>query len=73
MLDPPKPKFKKVKLPQTTIYRKIKATHKNYTPNLRLSKLYQIEKEGVEVAFQIEYEQEIQNLTIRHVVNTSLI
>ena len=47
MLDQPKNKLKKVKLPQTIVYREIEAEHKKYTPNPRLTKLDQIEKEGV--------------------------
>lgn len=73
MSDPPKPKFKKVKLPQTTLYRKIEVEHKKYILDLRLTKLDQNEKEGVDVSLQTKLDQKIKNLTLRHGVNTSLI
>ena len=59
----PKSKFKKVKLPQIPAYQEIEAEHKKHTPNPRISKLDQIEKDRVEVALQIEWYYKIQNLT----------
>jgi len=53
MSKQPKPKFKKVKLKQPAIYREIEEEHKKYTPNPRLSKLENFEKEGIEVVLQI--------------------
>ena len=73
MLDPPKPKFNKVKIKPSQTYRELEAHHKKNTPNPRIAKLDQIEKDGVEVALQTEWDYKIQNLTLRHGVNQSLI
>ena len=64
MSDQPKTKFKKAKLPQIPIYKEIEARHKKYTPNPRIAKLDQIEKDRVDVALQIEWDYKIQNLTL---------
>ena len=68
-----KPKFKKAKLPQIPVYKDIEAEQKKNTPNLRLAKLDQIEKDGVEVTLKTEWDYKIQNLTFWHGVNMSLI
>ena len=59
MLGHPKTKFKKAKLPQIQAYQEIKVEHKKHTPNPRISKLDQIEKDGAEVALQIEWDYKI--------------
>ena len=69
----PKTKFKKAKLPQIPAYQEIKAEHKKHTPNPRIAKLDQVEKDRAEVALQTEWDYKIQNLTLRHGVNHSLI
>ena len=50
----PKTKFKKAKLSQIPVYKEIEAEQKKNTPNLRISKLYQIEKDSAEVTLQTE-------------------
>ena len=47
-----KKEFKKAKLPQIPVYKEIEAKHKKHTPNPRIAKLDQIEKDGAEVALQ---------------------
>ena len=69
----PKPKFKKANLPKILVYKEIEAKHKKHIPNLRISKLDQIEKDRVEVALQTKWDYKIQNLTFRRGVNMSLI
>ena len=69
----PKTKFKKAKLPQIPAYQEIEAEHKKHSPNPRIAKLDQIEKDGAEVALQTEWDYKIRNLTLRHGVNQSLI
>ena len=64
MLGQTKTNFKKAKLPQILVYKEIKAEHKKYTPNPRITKLDQIEKDSVEVALQTEWDYKIQNLTL---------
>ena len=64
MLGQTKTKFKKAKLPQIPIYKEIEAKHKKYTPNPRISKLDQIEKDGVHIALQTDWDYKIQNLTL---------
>ena len=73
MSSHPKTKFKKAKLPQILAYQEIEAEHKKHTPNPRIAKLDQIEKDGAEVALQTEWDYKIQNLTLWHGVNQSLI
>ena len=69
----PKTKFKRAKLPQMPVYQEIKVEHKKHTPNLRIAKLDWIEKDKAEVALQTEWDYKIQNLTLWHGVNQSLI
>ena len=69
----PKTKFKKAKLPQIPAYQEIEAKHKKHTPNPRITKLHQIEKDGAKVALQTEWDYKIQNLTLQRGVNQSLI
>lgn len=69
----PKPKFKKVKLKKASIYIEIDAKCKKHTPDPRLDKLDRIEKEGIEVALKTNWDQNIQNITLRRGVNQSLI
>ena len=57
----PKTQFKKAKLPQISTYQEIKAKHKKHTPNPRIAKLDQIEKDRAKVALQIEWYYKIQN------------
>ena len=59
MLGQPKTKFKKAKLPQIPVYEEIEAKHKKYTPNPRITKLDQIEKDDVDIALQIEWDYKI--------------
>ena len=73
MSSHPKTKFKKAKLPQIPFYKEIKAKHKKHTPNPRISKLDQIEKDREEVALKTEWDYKIKNLTFRRGVNMSLI
>ena len=54
MSEENKPKFHKVKIQPSLAYHEREAERKKYTPNPRIAKLDQIEKEGVEVALQIE-------------------
>ena len=68
-----KKEFKKAKLPQIPVYKEIEAEHKKHTPNPRIAKLDQIEKDGVEVALQTEWDYKIQNLTLQRGVNMNLI
>ena len=68
-----KPKFHKVKLQPSLPYREREAEHKKDAPNPCLAKLDQIEKEGVEVALQTEWNQKVQNMTLRSKVNHSFI
>ena len=69
----PNTKFKKAKLPQIPSYQEIEEEHKKHTPNPRIAKLDQIEKDGAEVALQTEWDYKIQNLTLWYGVNQSLI
>ena len=55
----PKTMFKKAKLPQIPIYKEIDEEHKKHTPNPRIAKLDQIEKDRVEVALQTEWDYKI--------------
>ena len=54
-----KTKFKNAKLPQILVYKEIEAEHKNYTPNQRITKLDQIEKDDAESALQTEWDYKI--------------
>ena len=69
MLGHPKPKFKKAELPQIPVYKEIEVEHKKHTPNPRIAKLDQIEKDKAEVALQTKWDYKIQNLTLWHGVN----
>ena len=73
MLGHPKTKFKKAKLHQIPTYKEIKAEHKKHTPNPRIVTLDQIEKDGVEVALQTEWDYKIQKITLGHGVTQSLV
>ena len=64
MLGHPKTKLKKAKFPQIPVYKEIEAEHKKHTPNPRISKLDQIEKDRAEVALQTEWDYKIQKLTL---------
>ena len=64
MLGHPTTKFKKAKLPQIQAYQETEANHKKHTPNPRIAKLDQIEKDRAEVAWQTEWDYKIQNLTL---------
>ena len=68
-----KPKFHKVKIQPSLPYREREDEHKKNAPNPRIAKLDQIEREGVEVALQIEWDQKVQNMTLRSKVNHSFI
>ena len=67
-----KTKFKKDKLPQILVYKEIEE-QKKYTPNPRITKLDQVEKNGVDIRLQIKWDYKIQNLTLRWGVNHNLI
>ena len=58
-----KPKFHKVKIQPSLLYREREAECKKKAPNPCISKLDQIEKEGFEVALQTEWDQKVQNMT----------
>lgn len=73
MLDLPETKFKKAKLAQIPAYKEIQTKCKRHTLDPRIAKLDQIEKDGADVALQTEWDEKIQNLTLRHGVNQSLI
>ena len=60
----PKTKFEKANLPQIPTDQDIKAKHKKHTPNPRISKLDQIEKDGAKVVLQTKCDYKIQNLTL---------
>lgn len=69
----PKTKFNKAKLPQIPVYKEIEAARKKNTPNPRIAKLDQVEKDGFELALQTEWDYKVQNLTLRGGVNMCLI
>ena len=73
MSNHPETKFKKAKLPQIPVYKEIETERKKNTPNPRIAKLEQIEKDGAELALQTEWDYKIQNLTLRRGVNMCLI
>ena len=73
MSEENKPKFHKVKIQPSLPYREREVERKKNAPNPRLAELDQIEKEGVEVALQTEWDQKVQNLTLRSKVNHSFI
>ena len=73
MSSHPRAKFKKAKLPQILVYKEIEAERKKNTPNPRIAKLDQIEKDGAELALQTEWDYKIQTLTLRRGVNMCLI
>ena len=54
-----KTKFKKAKLPKIPIYKEIEEEHKKYISNPRITKIDKIEKDGVEVALQIEWDYKL--------------
>ena len=68
-----KPKFTKAKLQPSLAYHEREVKHKKNLPNPCITKLDQIEKEGIKIALQIEWDQKIQNMTLRPKVNHSLI
>ena len=73
MLEQNKPKFLREKLQPSLAYPKRESNHKKNAPNPQISKLDLIEKEGVETALQIEWDQKVQNMTLRPKVNHSFI
>ena len=73
MSEQTKPKFFKVKLQHSLAYRAWEAECKKNAPNPRIAKIDQIEKEGVEIALQTEWDQKVQNMTLRPKVNHSFI
>ena len=73
MSEENKPKFHKVKIQPSLPYHEREAEHKKNAPNPHLAKLDQIEKEGVEVALQTEWDQKVQNMTLRSKVNHNFI
>ena len=73
MLAQNKPKLLKAKLQPSLAYHEREAECKKNAPNPCISKLDQIEKEGVEVALQTEWDQKVQNMTLRSKVNHSFI
>ena len=54
-----KTKFKKAKLPQIPIYKEIEVEHKNHTPNPRIPKLDQIERDDADIASKTEWDYKI--------------
>ena len=64
MSSHPKTKFKKAKLPQIPVYKEIEAERKKNTPNPRIAKLDQIEKDRAELTLQTEWNYKIKNLTL---------
>ena len=73
MSEENKPKFHKVKIQPSLPYCEREAKHKKNAPNPCLAKLDQIEKEGVEVSLQTEWDQKVQNMTLRSKVNHNFI
>ena len=73
MSEENKSKFHKVKIQPSLPYREREAECKKNTTNPHLAKLDRTEKEGVEVALQTEWDQKVQNMTIRSKVNHSFI
>ena len=65
-----KTKFKKAKLPQIPIYKELELQHKKYTPNPRITKLDQVEKDGADIALQTEWDYKLQNLSLSDQVST---
>ena len=56
MSEQNKPKFHKAKLQPSLPYHEREAKHKKNAPNPCIAKLDIIEKEGVEIALQIEWD-----------------
>ena len=56
MLEQTKPKFIKVKLQPSLAYHEREVESKENTPNPHIAKLDLIEKEGIEIALQIEWD-----------------
>ena len=73
MLEENKPNFQKVKIQPSLPYHEREAKRKKNAPNPHLTKLDQIEKEGAEVALQTEWDQKVQNMTLRSKVNHNFI
>ena len=73
MSEQNKPKFLKAKLQPSLAYHEREVEHKKNAPNPHIAKLDQIEKEGVETTLQIEWDQKVQNITLRPKVNHSFI
>ena len=69
MSSQPKTKLKKVKLPKIPVYKEIEVEQKKYNPNLKITKLDQIEKDGADKALQTKWDYKIQNLTLQRDVN----
>ena len=73
MSEQNKPKFLKAKLQPSFPYHEREVEHKKNAPNSHIAKLDLIEKEGVETTLQIEWDQKVQNMTLRPKVNHSFI
>ena len=73
MWEKTKPKFIKARIQTSLAYCEWEAEHKKNTPNPCIAKLDQIEKEGIETTLQIEWDQKVQNITLRPNVNHNLI
>ena len=73
MLEQMKPKFTKVKIITSLAYHEHEEKCKKNTPKPWIAKLDQIKKEEIETSLQIEWDQKIQNMTLRSKVNHNLI
>ena len=73
MVEQPKSKFTKVKIQPSLAYQECVAKHKKNTPNPIISKLDQIDREGVETTLQKKWDQKVQHMSLRSKVNHSLI
>ena len=67
-----KTKFLKAKLQPSFAYHEREFECKKSTPNPYITKLDLIQK-GVEIALQIEWDQKVQNMTLRPKVNHNFI
>ena len=57
MSDQPKPKFTKVKIKPSQAYIELEEEHKKKTLDPRIAKQDQIEKEGIEISLNSEWDQ----------------
>ena len=59
MLDPTKNKLKNAKFPQIPVYKEIETEWKRHTPDTRIAKLDEIEKDNAKIALQTMWDYKI--------------